>query len=275
MKVLLLGGSGFIGRAVKQALLSAGHEVKALGRGQIDFAALKPDMASHFAGMEAVVNCVGVMSLDAAFLEQVHHLAPLQLAQWAQAQGVRRWLQLSALGADAAQDIAFVGSKGRGDAALATSSIHTLIARPSLVYGRDSINTRHFLRLARLPVIPLPEGGCFRLQPVHVQEVAEGMKVMLTADVSSGSIIHMTGAQEVSLAEYLNLLRRNFYGKKAATIVNVPLTLMQPFLPLAAHLSKGFISRDNMTLLEQGACADNQTFAALLGRTPLGVSDFF
>ena len=40
MKVLLLGGSGFIGRAVKQALLSAEHEIKALGRGQMDVAAL-------------------------------------------------------------------------------------------------------------------------------------------------------------------------------------------------------------------------------------------
>lgn len=274
MKVLVLGGSGFIGQAVVQKLQAAGHEVLAPKRQAIDFAALSTAAEALFEGVEAVVNCVGVMSRSAAKLEQIHHYTPLQLAHWAKAAGAKRWIQLSALGADAAQPIAFVGSKGRGDAAIVASGIHTLIARPSLVYGRGGASTELFIKLAALPMMLLPEAGKFHLQPVHVQEVAEGLVAMLTADLPTGSVIDMTGAEVITLAQYLHILRQKHYHKAAAKIINLPLAVLKPFLPLTNILSNGFLSQGNMDLLRQGSCADNQGFAALLGRMPLGAKEF-
>ena len=134
MNILLLGGSGFIGKRVAALLRQQGHQVATPGHRELDLQHLHEAQAMPLlADKEVVVNCIGVMSRHADVLETIHHHAPAQLAQWAQAAGVQRWVQLSALGADAAQTVAFVGSKGRGDAALCASGVQLALARPSVV----------------------------------------------------------------------------------------------------------------------------------------------
>ncbi|WP_369695614.1 NAD-dependent epimerase/dehydratase family protein [Neisseria zoodegmatis] len=101
MNVLILGGNGFIGRRAAAILRERGHEVVAAGRKECDYLRLdEAAVRSLLRGKDVVVNAVGVMSRHADILEQVHHRAPEQLAQWAEQEGVSRWVQLSALGAD-------------------------------------------------------------------------------------------------------------------------------------------------------------------------------
>ena len=119
-------------------------------------------------------------------------------------------MQLSALGADPSQSINFVGSKGRGDDAIAQSGIPIAIARPSVVYGRGGTSCELFIKLARLPLLPLPEAGRFHLQPVHLADVAEGLAKLAVKAVPTNnnhSIINMTGSQTLTLAEYLTTIR--------------------------------------------------------------------
>ena len=117
MNILILGGSGFIGSRVAKILRERGHNVTTPSHAELDLMRLDLDAAQRLLrGQDGVVNCVGVMSRHADVLEQVHHHAPQQLAHLARAAGVQTWVQLSALGADAAHEVAFVGSKGRGDA---------------------------------------------------------------------------------------------------------------------------------------------------------------
>jgi NAD-dependent epimerase/dehydratase len=214
------------------------------------------------------------MSRHAEILETVHHHTPKQLAVWAKAAGIKRWGQLSALGADPSQSINFVGSKGRGDDAVAQSGIPIAIARPSVVYGRGGTSCELFIKLARLPLLPLPEGGRFHLQPVHLADVTEGLAKLAAQTDTGHSVINMTGRQPLTLAEYLTILRQTLHHKPPQRILPIPLRLIDPALPLANILSNGIISRDSFALLKQDSCADYSDFAALLGREPLAAKNF-
>lgn len=275
MNILLLGGSGFIGSRVAASLRERGHVVTTPSHRDLDFFHLNEQAVKALLHhQDVIVNCVGVMSRHADVLETVHHHTPAQLAKWAHECGIKRWVQLSALGADAAHDVAFVGSKGRGDVALCQSGLEVNIARPSVVFGRGGASCELFLKLAKLPVIALPEGGRFDWQPVHVDDVAQGLVNMIVEPLPHGTIVDMVGATRLTLADYLRTLRETIHGKKGLSIIPIPLALLKPTLPLTNILSNGFLSSGSMILLQQGSCADKTDFVRLLQREPLAVREF-
>ena len=275
MNIIIFGGSGFIGSRTVQILKEQGHQVFTPDRRAFDF--LHPNETAARRLLEeqdVLINCIGIMSRHAEILETVHYHTPKQLASWAKAAGVKRWVQLSALGADPSQPINFVGSKGRGDDAVTKSGIPIAIARPSVVYGRGGTSCELFIKLARFPLLLLPEGGRFHLQPVHLADVAEGLAKLAAQTDTGHSVINMTGRQPLTLAEYLTILRQTLHHKPPQRILPIPLRLIDPALPLANILSNGIISRDSFALLKQDSCADYSDFAALLGREPLAAKNF-
>ena len=279
MNIVLFGASGFIGRRVAQILRAHGHTLRTPSHHEFDY--LQPNEADAreiLRGADAVFNCIGVMSRDERVLETVHHHTPAMLAKIAVEQGVQHWVQLSALGADPKHSVAFVGSKGRGDEAVcqigAAHRMRVLLARPSLVYGRGGASCELFIRLARLPIIALPNGGCFDVQPVHVADVAQGLADLLTSSLPHGTVLNMTGSRSFTLAQYLSILRQTLHRKPAQHVLPIPLPLLHPMLPLAKLFSNGIVSPDSFTLLQQGSCADSQVFAELLGCPPLSVEQF-
>ena len=279
MNIVLFGASGFIGRRVAQILRAHGHTLRTPSHHEFDY--LQPNEAAAreiLRGADAVFNCIGVMSRDERVLETVHHHTPAMLAKIAVEQGVQHWVQLSALGADPKHSVAFVGSKGRGDEAVcqigAAHRMRVLLARPSLVYGRGGASCELFIRLARLPIIALPNGGCFDVQPVHVADVAQGLADLLTSSLPHGTVLNMTGSRSFTLAQYLSILRQTLHRKPAQHVLPIPLPLLHPMLPLAKLFSNGIVSPDSFTLLQQGSCADSQVFAELLGCPPLSVEQF-
>ena len=275
MNIIIFGGSGFIGSRTVQILKEQGHQVCTPDRRAFDF--LHPNETAArrlLEGQDVLINCIGIMSRHAQILETVHYHTPRQLATWAKAAGVKRWVQLSALGADPSHSINFVGSKGRGDDAIAQNDISIAIARPSVVYGRGGTSCELFIKLASLPLLPLPEGGRFPLQPVHLADVAEGLAKLAVQADTDHSIINMAGSQTLTLAKYLTTIRQTLHHKPPQRSLSFPLRLLNPALPLANILSNGIISRDSFSLLKQGSCADYSDFAALLGREPLAAENF-
>ena len=275
MNILVLGGSGFVGRRVVQGLREYGHQVSTPSHRELDLLNVSADAAQRcLQNQEVVVNTVGVMSRHAAILETVHYHAPKQLAIWAKQAGVARWVQLSALGANAQHTVHFVGSKGRGDGAVCESGLEVNIARPSVIYGRGGVSCELFIKLAQLPVLLLPKGGQFVLQPVHVNDVVEGLVKMVMQPLPHGTVVNMVGNRVVNLAEYLSVIRETLHGKTPLKVWALPLGLLCSVLPLTNVLSNGILSPSSVQLLEEGSCADGTDFAALLGRTPLAVEEF-
>lgn len=277
MNILIFGSSGFIGKKVVDLLKSQTHTLITPSSRDIDFT--KPSelnlekIKRLMQNVDVVINMVGVMSHDKTLMENIHHITPFKLAQVAKNQGIRKWINLSAFGADENSEIAFVGSKGRGDNAILTlndESFRVTIARPSLVFGRGGSSTELFLKLANLPVLVLPNGGNFLIQPVSVNDVAHGLVALAVTEHGENLplIIHFSGQKVMTLADYLVELRFYFYHKKPPMIVNLPMPLAKFSARILQYFSD-MISVDSLVLLENGNVADNADFIQLLGHPPL------
>lgn len=275
MNILLFGHTGFIGKKVYD-LLSQNplYHIKTLSSKTLDFnyPIIPPDL---FDDIDVVINAVGVMSDDTAFMENIHHHTPACLATIAKQNGIKHWLNLSALGADEYSPIVFVGSKGRGDKALlalADDDFSVTVIRPSLVFGQGGASIKLFLRLAKLPIWVLPNGGHFIIQPVHVDDVALGFLHLLS--FQKNGIINMVGSP-ILLKDYLQILANNFYKKQPIFIINIPLFFAKLFLKMIYLIYKNpLFSMDNLTLLENSQVVDENDFIKLLGKNTHNYQDF-
>ena len=275
MNIVLLGGSGFVGSKVAKILRNKGHNVATPTHQELDLLNPNPEKIEKiFANQFVIINAVGVMSRFPEVLEKVHYQTPKLLAEIAVKMGIKKWVQLSALGADEHNQTAFLSSKGRGDNAVREIVPNVAIARPSVIYGRGGASCELFIKLAKLPILGLPEKGNFALQPVFVDEVAQGLVNMVENPMLHGTIVNMTGAQKVSLAEYLAIMRQNLHHKPPAKVLNIPISAIKPFLPIAKVLSNGMMSADSIKMLQDGNTADNADFARLLGKTPQSPKEF-
>ncbi|WP_131668702.1 epimerase [Psychrobacter pygoscelis] len=278
--ILLLGSSGFIGQQVRLRLAAAGGLLRLPQRQQIDFTNLDmSSIASLLQGVDVIINMVGIMSQNNTLLEQVHHHAPRQIAALAKQAGVSHWINLSALGAAASHKVAFVGSKGRGDAALgqlADDNFQVSVVRPSLVFGRGGASCELFIKLARLPVLAMPKAGGYSIQPVHVDDVAQGLTNLALGSAfnAAATTIPFTGAEVCTVAQYIRMLRQNIYQQRTLTVLSVPMNVAKVGVTILSCCTDNMISLDSLTLLTEGSIASNQKFTELLGRSPLGYQSF-
>lgn len=275
MNIVLLGGSGFVGSRVAEILRNKGHIVTTPTRKELDL--LNPNrqnIEKIFENQYAIINAVGVMSRYDEVLDKVHYQTPKLLAEIAVDMNIKHWVQLSAFGADWQYPAEFLASKGRGDNAVLQIMSSVNIARPSVIYGRGGASCELFIKLAKLPILGLPEKGDFALQPVCVHEVADGLAKMAENPLPHGRVVNMTGGEVVSMAQYLTIMRQNLHHKPPAKVLNIPLSLIKPFLPIAKVLSNGMLSPDSIKMLQDGNTADNAAFARLLGYPPKSANEF-
>lgn len=282
MKVLLLGETGLIGLRLKNSLMAMNIPMVNLCRKDLDF--LNADSNKFLTFLDditVIVNAVGVMSNDKVILEQIHHYAPKRFANVAKQyakkhQKTLHWINISAIGADPSSDIAFIGSKGRGDKAimdLSDDDFKVTIVRPSLVFSPIGASTKLFLQLAKLPVLALPNGGLFVVQPVELNDVVLGILTLIKVGHKK-PIIYFVG-RPIYFCDYLNLLRKHHHHKNASKILNIPIQMMIILLKfpiirlLIGLLFKKYsplLSWQNLQLLNNNMVYNSDDFLELLGK---------
>jgi uncharacterized protein YbjT (DUF2867 family) len=246
MRILVLGGAGFIGRHTVAALLNRGHDVvigtrhpqragrripsEAQGcqRRAVRFEQpLAPAVwRSLIADIDVVINCVGILRpRGAETYEKVHHIAPAALADACSAQGVRRLLHISALGLDRPVSSGFLSSKRRGECAVLAGFADCVVVRPSLLDGVDGLGARWLRRVARWPVHVVPASAIGRLAPLHVEALASALVDLCQLPAGAApKEVELGGAASMTMREYLAVLRADELGPTAppATVVAIP-----------------------------------------------------
>ncbi|MDO4700055.1 MAG: hypothetical protein Q4A69_05175 [Moraxella sp.] len=272
MNILLFGHTGFIGQNIYRVIQPL-FTVKTLPSRSLDFNQpnIVPDL---FDGIDLVINAIGVMSNDNS-MEAIHHHTPKQLATIAKQQGVKCWINLSALGADSQHPIDFLGSKGRGDKAildLSDDDFKVSIIRPSLVFGKGGVSTELFLTLAKMPIWILPNDGRFIIQPVHVDDVTSGVLNIIIHNKSG--IYHFVG-KPILLKNYLKILANNFYQKQPKFILSININfakfLLKTIYPI---VNNPLFNPDNLTLLQNSPIINSTEFIQILGYQPTSVDNF-
>jgi uncharacterized protein YbjT (DUF2867 family) len=284
--VLLLGATGFIGRRLLEVLLDAGYDVvcgvrdaSAVSRGRavaVDFMHDhdEADWLPRLAGIDYVINAVGILreSRRATF-DALHVAAPVALFRASARAGVRKIVQISALGADEAAVSRYHVSKKRADDALSALAVPWVIVQPSLVFGVGGESAALFMRLAALPVIPVPGDGSQQVQPVHIDDLTAAILRLLISDDHDRRRIAAVGPKAVSLRDFLAGLR-SALALGRATFLRVPMTFVRIAAAAGDRLEGGLLDRESLGMLVRGNVASAGPFSEVLGRTPRAVDRF-
>jgi uncharacterized protein YbjT (DUF2867 family) len=287
MVVFLTGASGFIGRHVAAALADAGHALilglhRAPSSGahgrviavdftrDVDAAAWRPRLA----GVDVVINTVGIFREQGTrTFDTLHGNAPRALFAACVDAGVRKVVHLSALGADDEAASAYHVSKRDTDRYLATLPIDSAIVQPSLVYGAGGTSARLFDTLASLPWIPVPGRGQQRVQPVHVDDVADAIVALVAREGEPGTRYPIVGPAPVTLADFLARLRSSL-GFGRARIVHVPMRLVRLAADAGSRMPGLLLDREALAMLERGNTAPVDATRSLLGHDPRPIEAF-
>ncbi|MEN9502467.1 MAG: hypothetical protein RI964_1752 [Pseudomonadota bacterium] len=274
MRVLLTGASGFIGRHLQQALLAAGHEVVPISRRYgVDFQQMLTveRWLPHLQGVDAVINSVGMIAeTQGRTFAALHQHAPIALFQACAAAGVKRVVQISALGADEQAFTPYQLTKKAADDALRSLPLEWFVLRPSLVYGAGGVSFKLFRTLATLPLIPLVGDGKQRIQPVHISDVVATVLHCLHASPVQRTL-DVVGAYPLSFVEWLQILRQQA-GKSPARVLPIPLPLVMTSAFIGRFLIP-MLHPDNLRMLQRGNTADVAPLVAFLGRMPRSVDE--
>lgn len=241
-KVLLLGGSGFVGTYITNRLTSQGISVTIPCRRRERSKALimlpnvevveanihcQDTLTKLVAGHDLVINLVGILhSRDVKLpyskdFEQAHVELPRKLVAAMKANGVRRLLHMSALKADPNGCSEYLRSKGEGERIIlaAQGDLDVTVFRPSVIFGYGDRFMSMFGRmLTALPFFPLGFGHA-RFQPVWVADVADAFIASLTDATTYGKAYELFGPQTYTLAELVNYVHK--LTRSNAKIINL------------------------------------------------------
>jgi NADH dehydrogenase len=225
MKIIVLGGTGFVGRLLVQRLALEGHAVTVLSRnlGQHYDRFLPPGVSLRqadlhdpgalrdaFSGADAVINLVGILNEhgdDGRGFHHVHVELTQQVIAACKQAGVPRLLQMSSLNAGRGRSH-YLASRGEAEAAVKASGLDWTIFEPSVIFGvGDGLFTRFAALLQKLPVLPLACAGA-RLAPVYVGDVVEAFSRSLRDRRSIGEVYELYGPEVFTLAEIVRMSAR-------------------------------------------------------------------
>ena len=283
-KVLILGGSGFIGHHVCEALERAGlqitvptrrlpaRSVQMLPRVSVVRADVHDadQLSALVHGHDAVINLVAILHGNQAQFDHVHVQLPRLLAQACVAQGVRRLVHMSALGVDVNGPSMYLRSKAQGDAVLQDmASRHGLeltLLQPSVVFGADDRFINVFAQLQALaPVVPLASAQS-TFQPVWVQDVAQALAHALLLPTSHGKRYELVGPEVFTLAQLVRLAGE--WSGHPRPIWPLPDALAQAQAWVMEHLpGPTLMSRDNLASMQ----TPNVSSGTCPGLSELGV----
>ncbi|AKM09068.1 complex I NDUFA9 subunit family protein [Croceicoccus naphthovorans] len=280
--VTLIGGSGFLGSRVAQNLLAKGARLRVASRdpkkswhlkplanlGQLQFASVdvrKPEtVRAVVAGADAVVNLVGAFDGD---LDAVQGSGAGKVAELAKEAGASAFVHVSAIGADSESELAYQSSKGRGEVAVAEAFPGATILRPSILFGEDDQFVNMFANLiSSIPAMPVfaPEA---KLQPVHVDDVADAVIAVLEDASLAGKTYELAGPDVVTMLDLNERIAKA--QDRSRMFLPLPDFVGRTIASLTGWLPGAPITADQYAMLEQGNVArGDKPGLAKLGITP-------
>lgn len=283
-KVIVFGGSGFIGRYIVKELAASGYLIKIFSRKKTEAEALKvcgdvgqivPVSANvlderaiekHIAGMDVVINLVGLLAEEGTQkFDSVHNIAAKNIAYHAHQVEAKQLIHFSALGVE--NTSRYNDTKRNGESSVLANFPEAVIIRPSVVFGHEDSFFNMFGKISCLsPVLPLIGGGNVIMQPVYVGDVAQFVKYIVDNKIGK-RVFSLVGPKKYSFKELIKfilattnrkriLLNVNFSVAKAISYF-LEMKLVSMFLKPITGTSKSVLTRDQVELLKYDNISDS------------------
>jgi NADH dehydrogenase len=280
--VVLIGGSGYFGTHVAQALLPRGCRLRIVSRhperafrlrplanlGQIEFirgnVARPETLAAAFTGADAAVYLPGAFAGD---LDALQGEGAGRVAALARDAGVQTYVHVSALGSDPNSAVAYERTKAEGEGAVRAAFPSATILRPSVLFGEDDRFVNLFAGLiARLPALPVfaPQA---KLQPLNVDDAAQAVANALAHPAKHGGKTYdIAGPEAIGL---LDLHRRiaSAQGRHRGLIA-LPDAVSHLFAVATGWLPGAPLSSDQWAMLRKGNVLAGENGLKALGVVP-------
>ena len=261
MRVLVVGGTGFVGRHLVALLLQRGHTPMVLSRtprhlppGAVhlpgDITREVPDLG----GVEAGIYLAGIIRERGQTFHQVHVEGVRNLLQGLERAGAKRVLHMSALGARRGTGSRYYETKAEAEELVRESGLSYAIFRPSLIFGPGDEFFGQVLRgliCGPWPFVPLIGDGRFPFRPVYVGDVAEAFAQALERGLEG--TFDLVGPKEYTFRELLELCQ-GILGRKKP-FLSLPLWLTDLAVPLLSRLPFAPLTRDQYLMLKEGNTA--------------------
>jgi uncharacterized protein YbjT (DUF2867 family) len=282
-RICILGGTGFVGRALAARLSQDGYPLRIVTRhraGHRDPLVL-PDtelvqaetydrdaLFQAFSGCDTVINLIGILNergRGGAGFHRVHVEQALLAIQAARTAGVKRFMHMSALGADEQGPSYYLRTKGEAEklqAKGAGAKLKFTVFRPSVIFGPgDSFVMRFARLLRRIPLaFPLACAGT-RMQPVFLGDVVEAFARTINDPNSDHRTYTLVGPTVYTLREILSFVRDQLGLRRA--IIGLPYWLAVIQATLLGILPSKPFTMDNLRSLSVDSVSDDDGLAQL------------
>ncbi len=255
MRVLVSGGTGFIGSHVADRLVASGaHQVTVMTRDPtranprpgVEYVAGdvgdEDSLRAATRGAEAVLHCVQFPNHPIEnprrgwTYEKVDGDGTERMVRACIESGVARFVYVSGAGVRPGRIEPWFRAKERAERAVMASRMQYVIIRPSWVYGPEDRSLNKFVTFVKLlPVVPVIGSGDERVQPLHVDDLATVVAASVDTPAATNQVFEVGSREPVSMNEILRTLMR-VLGKQRPLLpqpkwlVKIPASLLQ-YLP--------------------------------------------
>lgn len=281
MKVLITGGTGFVGRSISRGLSEAGVPHRLLSRRGIGLGGLSEGFAGSIldrssldralVGCDRVIHLVGIISeAPGQTYEEVHAEGTRHVLDAARAAAVRRWVHMSALGTRSDAVARYHRSKWEAEQAVRSSGLDWTVFRPSVIYGKGDGFVNLFAGIGRWsPLVPVVGGGRSRLQPVDVESVARCFVRAAVESLGIGETFDVCGPVPLTLREILDEIDRAMGRRRLRLVVPRPVAWGQArfleWLFPSVFRQAPPLNRDQILMLDEDNVGDPLPARRLFG----------
>lgn len=285
--ILVTGGTGFVGNAVVEELLSRGQKVRVLARHAPlaspaagcqytsgDVTNISSVLKSITPEIEAVIHLVGILAESrGSTFRKVHVEGTRNVVEACKGMGIARYVHMSALGAREGAATEYHRTKWEAEEIVRASGLDYTIMRPSVIFGPHDRFTNVFARMMRLsPFVMVPGSGQSRMQPVFVNDVASAFAMTLKMKETVGKTLELGGPDVQTFDEIIERVGE-VTGRRRRKL-HVPMPLMRANALFAEKLlSKPPFSRDALKMLEEDNTTELNALTAVFHISPKSLPD--
>jgi len=262
--VTIIGGSGFVGRALVRHAVEAGYRVRVGCRYPQRAMALRVDGASFcrvnvatgkgvddaVRDSDVVINLVGLLvecgsnTFQAAHVDGTAHIVAA-----CERHGVQRYLHMSALGADVSSENSYARTKAEAEQKVIQSSLNWTIFRPSIIYGANDRFLCRFASLSALPLFFPVVAATTSFQPVWVEDVARAFVSSIVLRASSKQSVALAGPQVYSMMSFIEMILAQLDRQRKLLPLSSQLAMQ--IAKVMQLLPKPPLTLDQLILLQQ------------------------
>ena len=287
MRIIVTGGTGFVGRKLVNRLLAKDHSVTVIARREpaedifdadVTFLAGSVhdpiSLEGAFQGADVVYHLVGIIAeTKTDTFEKTVAQGTRNVVDACLRTKVTKLLYLSAMGTSIEAPTAYHRTKFAAEQAVTASGIDFVIFRPSVIFGPGDGFVSLLTRLIKMsPVTPVIGDGKYKLQPVYIDDVVLAMVQSLATPEAIGKIIELGGPEKLEYLEILNIIKR-VLGKSRVNF-HIPIWVMKPIAVCLEKIIKPApITRDQLAMMKMGNTGDIELMMKLFVIDPVSFED--